>query len=124
MKIQKSLEDYLEQILIIHNQKSSVHAVDIANGLGFSKPSVSVAVHKLQKNGYITINENHEIFLTLKGRKIAEKIYERHLFFSQWLVDLGVSLEIALKDACEIEHVISEESFVAIKKLYYNKKLY
>lgn len=124
MKIQKSLEDYLEQILIIHNQKSSVHAVDIANELGFSKPSVSVAVHKLQKNGYITINENHEIFLTLKGRKIAEKIYERHLFFSQWLVNLGVSLEIALKDACEIEHVISEESFVAIKKLYYNKKLY
>ncbi|MCC8110663.1 MAG: metal-dependent transcriptional regulator [Ruminococcus sp.] len=116
MKIQKSSEDYLERILIIRNRKSSVHAVDIANELGFSKPSVSIAMHKLQKNRYITINENNEILLTPKGYKIAEMIYERHLFFSQWLVDLGVSPKIAFEDACEIEHVISKESFAAIKK--------
>ena len=115
LKIQKSAEDYLETILIIYNRKGSVHAVDIANELEFSKPSVSVAMKNLRENGYIFVNNVNEITLTEQGRRIAEKIYERHLLLSEWLIDLGVSPEIAAEDACKMEHVISEESFTALK---------
>lgn len=115
MKIQKSAEDYLETILILYNRRGTVHAIDIANELAFSKPSVSVAMKNLRENGYITVNENNEISLTESGRKIAETIYERHTLLSGWLMALGVDSKIAAEDACRMEHVISPESFAAIK---------
>ena len=93
MKIQKSAEDYLETILILYNRRGTVHAIDIANELAFSKPSVSVAMKNLRENGYITVNENNEISLTEPGRKIAETIYERHTLLSGWLMALGVDPE-------------------------------
>lgn len=116
MKIQQSAEDYLETILIIHNRKGSVHAIDIANELEFSKPSVSVAMKNLRENGYVTVDDSNCISLTDKGQEIAETIYERHLVLSRWLMDLGVSQEVATEDACRIEHVISAESFAALKR--------
>lgn len=116
MKIQKSAEDYLETILVIYNRKGTVHAVDIANELEFSKPSVSVAMRNLRENGLIQVSNANEITLTVEGRAIAEKIYERHELLSDWLIALGVDEKTALEDACNIEHVISSESFSAIKK--------
>ena len=115
MKIQKSAEDYLETILILYNRRGTVHAIDIANELAFSKPSVSVAMKNLRENGYICVNENNEITLTESGRKIAETIYERHTLLSNWLVALGVDPKTAAEDACRMEHV-SSESFAAIKQ--------
>lgn len=116
MKIQKSAEDYLETILILHHRQGSVHAVDIANELEFSKPSVSVAMKNLRENGYISVDTNNEIGLTKQGLAIAETIYERHTLLSGWLEMLGVAPEIAVEDACRMEHVISAESFAAIKQ--------
>ena len=115
MKIQKSAEDYLETILVLFQRNGSVHAVDIANELEFSKPSVSVAMKNLRENGYIAVDRNNEITLTDAGKKIAETIYERHTLLSSWLQTLGVSAETAAEDACRMEHVISAESFAAIK---------
>lgn len=116
MKIQKSAEDYLEAILILHNQNGNVHAVDIANKLGFSKPSVSVAMKKLRENDYIVVDNTNAITLTEQGKAIAEKIYNRHLLLSNWLEFIGVSPETASEDACKMEHVFSEESFAAMKR--------
>ena len=92
-----------------------MRSIDIVNELGFSKPSVSVAMKNLRLNGYITMDSDGFISLTESGLKIAETIYERHTFISNWLMQLGVSKEQALDDACRIEHVISAESFAAIK---------
>ena len=116
MNIHESAENYLEAILIIKNEKGSVRSIDIANHLNFSKPSVSVAMKNLRENGYISIDPDGSIYLEESGRKIAEKIYERHTLLSDWLTRLGVPRDIATEDACRIEHVISEESFNAIKK--------
>ncbi len=116
MKIQESAENYLETILMLKMSKGSVRSVDIANELGFSKPSVSVAMKNLRENGYITIDAEGSISLEATGLEIAEKIYERHTFLTDWLVTLGVPSDTAVKDACRIEHVISAESFEAIKK--------
>lgn len=116
MKIQKSAEDYLETILILSRRKGVVHAVDIAAELAFSKPSVSVAMKKLRQNGYIDVDAGGGITLLPPGQTIAEKIYERHTVISGWLMSLGVSQDVALEDACRIEHVISDESFTALKK--------
>lgn len=116
MKIQKSAEDYLETILILYQRHGVVHAIDIANELAFSKPSVSVAMKNLRENGYITVSKTNEITLTETGRSIAETIYERHTLLSKWLIALGVPPEIAAEDACRMEHVISAESFSAIKQ--------
>lgn len=116
MKIQESAENYLETILILSLKKSYVRSIDIANELGFSKPSVSVAMKNLRENHYITVGPDGNISLTGTGREIAETIYERHTFLSSWLTRLGVPAEIASEDACRIEHVISPESFDALKK--------
>ncbi len=116
MKIQKSAEDYLETILILHTRKGSVRSIDIASELDFSKPSVSVAMKHLRENGYIEVDAGGYITLLEPGREIAEKIYERHTLISRWLIGLGVPEKIALEDACRIEHVISDESFEALKK--------
>lgn len=118
MKIQKSAEDYLETILILYNRRGTVHAIDIANELAFSKPSVSVAMKNLRENGYICVNENNEITLTESGRKIAETIYERHTLLSNWLVALGVDPKTAAEDACRMEHVISSEASLQSSSMY------
>lgn len=115
MKIQESAENYLETILILYNQKGMVRSIDIANELGFSKPSVSVAMKNLRENGYIEVSPEGYISLLPQGQEIAEKIYERHTLLSDWLTTLGVDPEVAAEDACRMEHVISSESFAAIK---------
>ena len=116
MKIQESAENYLEAILIIHNCQGNVRSIDIANELGFSKPSVSVAMKNLRTNGYIEVDKEGFITLLDKGREIADKIYERHTLLSTWLVRMGVSPEVAAEDACRIEHVISAETFERLKE--------
>lgn len=115
MKIQKSAEDYLETILVLEKRGGSVRSIDIATELGFSKPSVSVAMKNLKADGHITVDADGSIRLLPTGRAIAERILERHTTLSDLLVRLGVSKEIAIEDACRIEHVISAESFDAIK---------
>ncbi len=115
MKIQESAENYLETILILLRRKGAVRSIDIVNELQFSKPSVSIAMKNLRENGYIDMDENGFITLLEPGREIAEKIYERHTFLSQWLASIGVDPDIAAEDACRIEHVISAQSFAAIK---------
>lgn len=116
MKIQESAENYLETILMIQKSKGSVRSIDIVNELDFTKPSVSVAMKNLRENGYIQMDEGGYITLLDKGREIAERMYERHTLLSNWLVALGVDAAAAAKDACRIEHVISAESFEAIKR--------
>ena len=115
MKIQESAENYLETVLMLRQRKGFVRSIDIANEMGFSKPSVSIAMKNLKENGYITIDDGGMISLTDKGREIAEKTYERHTLFTEWLIRLGVSPEVAAEDACRMEHAVSEESFAAIK---------
>ncbi len=115
MKTNESTENYLETILILSQKLPVVRSVDIANELGFKKPSVSIAMKNLKEKNYITVMEQGYIFLTDSGREIAEMIYERHEFLTDWLTSLGVDAQIAAEDACRIEHVISKESFEAIK---------
>lgn len=103
--------------MILKNKNGAVRSIDIANELGFSKPSVSVAMKNLRENGYIEVDPSGYITLLDSGRKIAEKIYERHTTLSKWLVSLGVDAKTAAEDACRIEHIISSESFEAIKKI-------
>ena len=119
MQIRESAENYLETILILSQRKGKgeVRSIDIVNELEFSKPSVSVAMKNLRENGYITVDKDGYIRLTDKGLEIAEKMYERHTLLSQWLIKLGVDEKVAVEDACRMEHVISAESFAAIKKL-------
>ena len=115
MKIQESAENYLETILILKNRKGLVRSIDIVNELEFSKPSVSVAMKNLRENGYIEIDDSGFISLLPAGQKIAETMYERHTIISNWLMEIGVNSETAVEDACRIEHVISAESFEAVK---------
>ena len=115
MKTNESVENYLETILILSKKLPVVRSVDIANELGFKKPSVSIAMKNLREKNYITVMEQGYIFLTDSGREIAEMIYERHEFLTAWLVSMGVDEKIAAEDACRIEHVVSKESFEAIK---------
>ncbi|MCD7824631.1 MAG: metal-dependent transcriptional regulator [Clostridiaceae bacterium] len=115
MKSNESLENYLETILVLSKKLPVVRSVDIANELGFKKPSVSIAMKNLKEKKYITVMEQGYIFLTDSGREIAEMIYERHEFLTKWLVSLGVDEKTASEDACRIEHDISKESFRAIK---------
>ena len=117
MKIQESAENYLETILFLQKRLNKVRSIDIANELNFSKPSVSIAMKNLKNNGYIEIDMDGYITFSSKGLEIAEKMYERHTLLSNWLISLGVPDNIASEDACRIEHVISNESFEAIKKL-------
>lgn len=115
MKIHESAENYLETILMLKKSRGMVRSIDIANELDFSKPSVSVAMKNLRENGYIEVDSGGYISLLEKGRIIAEKMYERHTLLSDWLIALGVDPKTAVEDACRIEHVISAESFEAIK---------
>lgn len=112
----ESAENYLETILILSKKLPVVRSVDIATELGFKKSSVSIAMKNLREKNHITVTNAGFIYLTDSGKEIAEMIYERHQLLSEWLIRLGVSPEIATQDACKIEHVISKESFEAIKK--------
>lgn len=116
MNVNESAENYLETILILSKEKTTVRSVDIAEELGYKKSSVSVAMKNLREKNHITVSKEGFITLTDSGREIAEMIYERHEFLTAWLVRLGVDKEIASEDACRIEHVISSESFEALKK--------
>lgn len=116
MKIQESAENYLEAILMIKQRQSYVRSIDIAVELEVSKPSVSVAMKNLRENGYIRMDSDGHITLTESGQKIADTMYERHVLLSRWLVQLGVDEKIAVRDACKMEHVLSAESFDAIKR--------
>jgi Mn-dependent DtxR family transcriptional regulator len=115
MKIYESAEDYLEMILVLKRKKGTVHSIDIAREMNFSKPSVSIAMKKLREDNLITFNKNREIDLTPAGRQIAEQIYERHVVLSEILKKIGVEETTAVKEACRIEHVISQDSFEKIK---------
>jgi Mn-dependent DtxR family transcriptional regulator len=114
-KLYKSGEDYLETILILHLRDNYVRAVDVAHEMEVSKPSVSRAMGILRDGGFISIGDDGNITLTETGAEVAERIYERHLVLTQWLIDLGVSPKIAAEDACKLEHDISVESFTCLK---------
>lgn len=115
MKIHESAENYLETILVLSQRNGNVRAIDIANELEFSKPSVSVAMKNLRTNGYIQVDESGRITLLPEGEKIARSVYEKHTLLTRYLISLGVPDQIAAEDACRIEHVISRESFEALK---------
>ena len=116
MKIQESAEDYLESILILKEQKGAVRSIDIVHYMNYTKPSVSRAMSLLRENGYVTVDREGFITLTESGMAIASRIYERHRMLNQWLVLLGVTPEVAARDACRIEHDISEETFQKLKE--------
>lgn len=114
----QSREDYLENILILSKKKSVVRNVDIALQMNFSRPSVSVAVKKLEKEGYVTVSPDGNIELTGKGRKRAEQVYERHLVLTLILMEVGVEKHQASLDACKVEHCLSDESFAKVREYY------
>lgn len=116
MDAKESSEDYLEAILILSKERKAVRNIDIARQLDFSKPSVSIALKKLKDKGLVDIGADNFITLTEEGKKIAERTYERHLGITKVLVSLGVERKTAEKDACRMEHVISEETFKAISE--------
>ncbi len=115
MKVNESAENYLETILVLSHQKPVVRSVDIAEELDFKKSSVSVAMKNLREKNHITVTKEGYIYLTPSGKEIADMIYERHQLLSNWLMRLGVDEKTATEDACRMEHVISKESFEAIK---------
>ena len=117
MRLLESGEMYLETILILSRQNKPVRSLDVAEYMGFSKPSISRAVGLLKSGGYITVDEDGYLSLTASGYEVADKIYERHTVLTDFLCSLGVGKETATEDACKIEHDISDESFEAIKRL-------
>ena len=120
MKLHASGEDYLETILVLQKKLGMVRSVDVARHMEVSKPSVCHAVATLRDGGFLTMDEDHFLHLTDVGREVAEKIYERHCFFTERLIELGVDPETAETDACRIEHVISAEIFEHLKKSFEN----
>lgn len=123
MSIHESGEDYLETILILHKNTGFVRSIDIANELGYSKPSISRAVGILKSDGYITVEPNGQIILTDSGKAKAEQVYERHLMLRKFLTDiLGVSAENSEQDACRIEHILSDETYEKLKGFVENYK--
>ena len=121
MALQESAEMYIETIYILSRKGGAVRSIDVAEHMGYSKPSVIRAVSLLKQNGHVVMDKDGHLTLTDSGQAIAEKIIERHTVLSQLLVRLGVSGETAAEDACKIEHVISDESFAAIKKYLNNE---
>ena len=121
MLIKESAENYLEAILVLNQKKGYVRSIDVANELGFTKPSVSVAMKRFREDGYITIDKDGRISLTEKGMEIANRVYERHQVIAKVLMMIGVDEDIAYEDSCKIEHDISEQTFEKLKD--YLKKL-
>lgn len=122
MTVRESGEMYLEAILVLAKKSGYVRSIDVSEYLGYSKPSVSRAMGILREGGYILMEKDGAITLTDSGKKLAETIYERHTVLSELLIRLGVDEKTATDDACRIEHVISDESFQAIKQCYYQHK--
>ena len=118
MKLYASGEDYLEAVLILQQKKGMVRSVDLARHMGYSKPSISHAVGVLRDGGFLTMDKDGFLHLTDVGQEVAEKIYERHQFFTQWLLDAGIDPETAEQDACRMEHTISQKSFEQIRNAY------
>ena len=116
MSLNSSAEMYLETIFVLCQEKNTIRSIDIAEHMGYSKPSVSRAVGLLKKDGYITVDEGGHILLTAAGEAYAKKIYERHTVLTNVLILLGVDEKTATEDACRIEHVISDRSFDAIQR--------
>ena len=115
----ESVEDYLEKILMLKEQQENIRAIDLAAFMSFSKPSISIALKKLKNYGYVTVDEKDGyINLTEEGERIARSTYERHKVISSVLIHMGVSEETAMEDACAMEHIISEETFEKLKKIY------
>ena len=121
MKIHESGENYLEAILMLEKRQGAVRSIDVATELGFSKPSVSVAMKHFRENGYIVVDAEGYLSLTPAGREIAERMYERHHLLAEFRMMLGVGETTALEDACKIEHVISQRSFDALKDYLKNQ---
>ena len=119
MALQESGEMYLETIYILSQKSDSVRAIDIGEYMGFSKPSVSRALSLLKSGGFVTVGDGGGVSLTEAGKEVAEKIYERHQILTRFLTDLGVNADVAAEDACRMEHVISDESFQAIKDRFH-----
>ncbi len=115
-RLQESGENYLENILILEKRLGFVRSVDLAREMGFSKPSVSRAIHLLEDKGFLEIQDNGNLKLTEQGRELAEMIYDRHVFLTEYLMGIGVPEEIAAEDACRIEHVISHESLEMMRQ--------
>lgn len=115
MVIHESAEDYLEAILVLKERRGVVHSIDIVNELGYSKPSVSIAMKKLRENGYITMDPDGSITLNESGLAIASRVYNRHKVITELFTLLGVSPEIAAEDACKVEHDLSDETFSKIR---------
>ena len=122
MELHESAEDYLEAILMLSEKNGHVRAIDVAKDLGFSRPSVSIAMKKLTENGYVTTDENGFLVMTAKGKSVAEKTYNKHKLLINVLQALGVKPETAENEACKIEHDISDETVNLIEK-YYNEKM-
>ena len=120
-KLHASGEDYLEAVLVIQKKKGMVRSVDVSRHMEVSKPSVCHAVATLRDGGFLTMDEDHFLHLTDVGREVAEKIYERHCFFTEQLIAAGVDPRIAEADACRIEHIISDESFSKLKESVNNE---
>lgn len=120
MKIQESAQDYLESILILSRDKEYVRATDICNYFGYARATVSVFLKQLKENEFIDVDEHNHITLTRKGHDIATQMYERHQDLTSFFIKIGVSEEVAAKDACRVEHYISEETFDALKKYLKN----
>ena len=118
MALTSSMEDYLEAVLVLQQQKGYVRCVDVAELLGVTKPSVSRAVKELAKKKYLLKKEDGTLSLTEQGQQIAQQIYEKHQFFTKQLMEAGVPQDIATQDACKLEHVISEISFCKLKAKY------
>ncbi|MBQ7574278.1 MAG: metal-dependent transcriptional regulator [Clostridia bacterium] len=123
MKVNESAENYLESILMIKNDKGYVRSVDVANKLSFTKASVSVAMKSFRESGFIIVDRDGNIELTDEGLKIAESVYERHRVIATALMAIGVSDDIAYKDACMVEHDISEETLLRLKEYLSNKNI-
>ena len=116
MKIMESAENYLETILVLKSKNGCVRSIDVANELGFTKPSVSIAMKQLRENGYITVAEDGSLNLTEKGTSVAENVLERHNILAKALMAIGVDEETAYSDSCKIEHYISDQSIEKIKQ--------
>ncbi len=120
MIIKESAENYLETIYMLKKQNGSVRSVDVAHHLGFSKPSVSVAMKSFREDGYVTLDEHGGLLLTDKGMAVATRVYEKHKVIAKALMLLGVSEQTAYNDSCKIEHIISDETFEKIKQFISN----
>ena len=116
MAVSEAIENYLETIYILSQQQSEVHAIDICSYLSYSRPTVSIVLRQMREHGLVTVNEDNHIYLTEEGSRIAMRVYERHELLTQMLMALGVSREVAMRDACKIEHDLSDETFDAIKR--------